>query len=228
MKYIAITGLIFAFLALIAMLIGHTGAHELSWVSNQISTYAAKAPKDRWITTSMLLACGSLVCFGMLVSKYEALGSSLFAHGVTILAGAATSGLILLTCFEETATSLSSLSKLGFSAIRQQSFHDAGLLVFFYCAIALGVVAGIASIFEVPGKTNKVLSGVSACLSPTCFLLMTGSWPRVVGIVGPAAGLKQRSALLALRLSIVMLLIVAANQPGGGDGEKQAGFRIGF
>ena len=155
MKYTAITGLIFAVLALIAMLIGHTGAHELSWVSNQISTYAAKAPKDRWITTAMLLACGSLVCFGLLVSKYETLGRSLVAHGVTMLAGAATSGLILLACFEETATSLSALSKLGFAAIRQQSFHDAGLMVFFYCSIALGVVAGIACNFSCLAKRTR-------------------------------------------------------------------------
>lgn len=212
MKYTAITGLIFAVLALIAMLVGHTGDHELSWISNQISTYAAKAPKDRWITTSMLLACGSLVCFGLLASKYEALGRSLVAHGVTMLAGAATSGLILLACFEETATSLSALSKLGFTAIRQQSFHDAGLMVFFYCSIALGIVAGIACIFEVSGKTNKVLGGLSASLAPTSILLMKGSWPRLIGIIGPVAGFKQRSALLALWLSIVILLIVAANQ----------------
>jgi len=101
MKYTVIAGWISAILALITMLIGHMGKHDLNWMSNNISTFAANAPNDAWITSSMFISAFSLLCIGILISKYKILGSNYFIHLLPLLIGAAISGLIVLAIFEE-------------------------------------------------------------------------------------------------------------------------------
>lgn len=130
MKKTVIAGWTAAISALITMFIGHWGARDLSWISNQISTYAAQSPNDAWITASMLISAAALVCISLLISKHQILGANGLVHVIPVLIGAVIAGLILLAFFEETARTIKMLKSATFEAIRQQSFHDAGLMVF--------------------------------------------------------------------------------------------------
>jgi hypothetical protein len=212
MKYTAIAGLISAFTALVAMVIGHLGNHELSWVASHISTFAADAPNDAWITAAMLMSAFSLVCIGVLISRYQILGSSFIVHLLPLMIGAAVSGLILLAAFEETAKSITELKGLRFGFIRQQSFHDAGLMVFFYSSISITMMAGfILAVFRSGGE--KILGLILACMGPVSFLLMTTSWPEIIGIAQRSAGLKQRVSFFCIWIAMVMLLLLALKSP---------------
>ena len=210
MKYTAIAGLTSANLSLITMLIGHMGKHNLSWMSYQISSFAANAPNDSWITGSMLISCFSLLCIGVLISKYQILGVNYFIHLLPILIGAAISGLLVLATFEETARTLKALKALPFDEIRQQSFHDAGLMVFFYCSICLSIMAGFFCMICQKGK-KKLLGLIISSMGPASFFLMTTSWPKLIGINGHSAGLKQRASLMSLWIAMALLLLLAFN-----------------
>jgi hypothetical protein len=210
MKYTAIAGLISAIMSLITMLIGHMGTLNLSWMSNHISTFAANAPNDSWITASMLISCISLLCIGVLVSKYQIFGVNYFVHLLPILIGAAISGLVVLATFEETARTLKALKGSSFFEIRQQTFHDTGLMVFFYCSIFLSIMAGFFCIIFRKGK-EKLLGFIISSMGPASFFLMTTSWPKLIGINGYSAGLKQRASLLSLWIAMTLLLLLAFN-----------------
>ncbi len=96
-------------------------------------------------------------------------------------------------------------------AIRIQSFHDAGLLMFFYCSLLLAALLGILTIFYNCNKICKALGGIILCLGPVSFMLMKTTWPRAIGFEGVTVGLNQRAALLCLWLAITLMLIVASN-----------------
>jgi hypothetical protein len=198
--------------ALIAMIIGHTGSHDLRWEINQISTYAATAPRDRWITAAMLLPCVSLVCISILVSGYGILGDSNAAHTMPLCAGAAMTGLLTLAAYEETAQTVKMLKNAGFEAIRRQSFHDAGLLIFFYSAVLVTVVLGVLIIAQADNWQEKILGGAVTLLGMAAFPLMTTAWPRLIGVLGADPGLKQRASLLSIWLAIALVLVVASNR----------------
>ncbi len=198
--------------ALIALIIGHTGSHDLRWEINQISTYAATAPHDRWITASMILPCLTLVCISILVSKYKILGDNHVAHTVPLCAGATIAGLLTLAAYEETARTMMILRKAGFEAIRQQSFHDAGLLIFFYSAILVAVVLGVLIIAQAAHGKEKILGGAVTLLGMAAFPLMTTAWPRLIGALGAGPGLKQRASLLSIWLATALVLVVASDK----------------
>ncbi len=198
--------------SLIAMVIGHTGEHRLSWTANHISTFAAQAPRDAWITASMLLFAATLLFIGILISRYHLLGTHYPAHVVSLLTGAAIAGLVLLAYFEETAMTMKALLQTDFAGIRQQSFHDAGLLVFFYSSLLLTILAGVICLLFRKGVSRKISGVVVTCLGPASFLLMTTSWPTLIGITAPASGLRQRVSLLCIWLAMALLLALASGK----------------
>lgn len=206
MKILVIAGWTAAILALAAMFIGHLGAPGLSWVSNHISTYAARAPNDAWITAGMLLSAGALVVISVLISRFQLLGSGGAVHVLPVIIGAVVAGLVLLAMFEETAVNLKVLKRSSFWAVRRQSFHDAGLMVFFYGAIVLAVLAGISCAVWRHARADKVMGVLIAGLGPAAYLLMTSPWPAYIGVGGPSAGLRQRASLLCIWIAMALLL----------------------
>lgn len=221
MRTTVIIGWVCAIGSLLAIAGGHLGTQQLSWKANQISTYAATAPYDYFITLSMLLSTVSLLVVGVLVSKHRIIGDSYLAHIIPLLAGAAASGLIMLACFEETAKSLKILKHSGFWAIRVQSFHDAGLLIFFYSSLVLTGLLGIAVFINRKSLIDKVFGGCMF-LSPLSFLLMTTPWPQKVGFVGNTIGINQRAGLFCLWLAVVFLLSIASKKAIFVDSKSRA------
>lgn len=206
------TGWITLVSAFIAMIIGHIGNHDLDWKINQISTYAATAHNQGWVTAAMILPCLTLVCISILVSRYKPLGDTVFAHSVPLFAGAQVAGLLTLAAFKETARTMSMLKSSGFDAIRQQSFHDAGLLIFFYSAIVLAVILGVL-IFERAAAWRERIPGVIiTLLGMASFPLMTTPWPGMIGVLGAGPGLKQRASLMSLWLAFALVQAVLSNK----------------
>jgi hypothetical protein len=154
----------------------------------------------------MILPCLTLICISILVSRYEILGVTHLVHIVPLVTGAAISGLLTLASFKETARTISVLRSSGFDAIRQQSFHDAGLLIFFYSGILLAVLFGILIIEHSADRKSRILGGSVAVLGLGAFPLMAMPWPRMIGILTAVPGLKQRASLLSLWLAITLVL----------------------
>ena len=198
--------------ALAAMVLGHLGSHGLSWQANQISTYAARAPNDIFVTAAMWLAALGLLTIGVLVPRYRLFGPAYWVHLGPLLAGAAAAGLVMLACYEETAASLALLEQSGFQAIRQQSFHDAGLQVFFYSGLLLVAALGLFSLLDAKALAERLLGIVILGLAPASFLLMTTPWAQVIGLAGTTTGLQQRAALLCLWLAMVCVLALASDR----------------
>jgi hypothetical protein len=119
--------------------------------------------------------------------------------------GASVAGLLLLAAFEETAEGLAALRNLGFGAIRQQSFHDAGLYIFFNGAVLALVAAGAAMLAE-RGLRARILGAAVAASGPLAYVAMLTSWPVLLGIAGAGVGLKQRVSFLLLWAGAVLLL----------------------
>ena len=158
----------------------------------------------------MLLSALALLFISVLISRYRLLGTHVVMHLMPLLIGAAVAGLLLLARYEETSTSLAALRRAGFAAIREQTFHDAGLLLFYYSTLVFLILAGTVVLVLGVGWLEKTLGMVIAALAPVSFLLMTTTWPAWFDL-GPAVpGLKQRAALFCLWLAIIFLLIVAA------------------
>ena len=194
------------------MVIGHLGRHNLSWASSQISTYAATAPYDYLITTAMLLSSVSLIFVGVLVAKFKIFGPNYLADFAPVLSGASASGLIMVAYYEETAKNLSLLKESGFWAIRVQSFHDAGLLIFFYGAILFVVLLGILATIYSSRKLYKLIGVLVVSAGPASYFLMTTRWPKYIGFEGIATGINQRAALFCLWVAVALVLIAASNK----------------
>jgi len=212
MRTIIFIGWISVVTSLVAMVIGHLGSHELSWKSSQLSTYAATAPYDYFITSSILLFSLTLLIIGILVSKYQIIGTNFFAHLVPALSGASASGLLMLAYYEETAKTLILLKQSGFWAIRIQSFHDAGLLIFFYSSLLLVMLLGVLTILHNSKILLKVLGGLILSMSPVSYFLMTTIWPKLLGFEGITVGVNQRASLFCMWLAIVLILAMASNK----------------
>ncbi len=211
MKSTVIAGWVLSLFALLTMFIGHLGKHDFNWISNQISTFAAKGPHDTCITISMFLSASALVCISILISKYQMLGKNYFVYFIPITIGAVISGLIVLALFEETAQTIKALKNSTFIEIRQQSFHDAGLMVFFYCSVCLAVLSGILCTVFRKRMGERILGVFITILGPISFLLMTTNWPETMGVSCPSTGLKQRASLLCIWISMILLLSIASN-----------------
>lgn len=202
-------GLVLSVLAIVLMVAGHFGNHHLNWMANQISTYAATAPYDFLISASMLLAASTLLVIGFISSRFQLFERSNLAHFIPMLAGAAAVGLVVLACFEETAMNLSLLRKSGFMAIRIQSFHDAGLLIFYYGSIMLVALLGVLIVKHGVRKVHRLLGVLILSLAPVSYSLMTTRWPKAIGLDGAIVGLNQRAALFCLWLALTLTLAMA-------------------
>jgi multisubunit Na+/H+ antiporter MnhC subunit len=196
--------------SLLAMVFGHLGTQKLDWVSDQISTYAAVAPHAGFITTAIILSAVTLLILGVLVSKYRILGTTHFAHIAAMFTGAAAAGLITLAHFKETARNLVELKQAGFWAIRVQSFHDAGLMIFFYSSLAWLMLAGLLIISHYNRVVDKIQGGIILISGPVSYLLMRTKWPHLFGITGVTTGLNERAAFFILWLAAALLFFIAS------------------
>lgn len=211
MNKVVTIGWILAFLAVVAMFIGHQGANDLNWISTQISTYAKSAPHDYFITASMLISAGLLLVIGLLVTKEKVVGESILTFIVSPITGAAASGLFMLSYYEETARTISALKASGFWSIRIQSFHDAGLDIFFYSSLILIFLLGFLIILNEEKISRKLLGAIILLLSPLSYFLMTTPWLHYLGYKGHLIGINQRAGLFSLWLAAVIFLGVASN-----------------
>lgn len=206
-------------LAPAAMIIGHLGSHELGWDRNYISTFAARAPNGDWVTAAMLLSAFAMLSIGIIAGSRDGPYGKLIGNLIAMSMGAAVSGLLLLAAFEEKAASLSALKKLGFAEIRQQSFHDAGLFIFFYGIVLALLVAGVAML-AARGASARMLGLVVAASGPLSYAALTTSWPVAVGIAGADVGLKQRAAFLLLWIGALALLTLLSRRRQAGPGQR--------
>lgn len=211
MRNIINIGWFAAVTSMIAIVAGHQGVHALSWKANQISTYAAIAPYDYLVTAAMLLSSLLLLVIGILVSRYKIVGTTRIVDCISPLSGAAMAGLIMLSYYEETAKSLEMLKQSGFWAVREQSFHDAGLQIFFYSSLLLILLLGFLVIVNRENSSHKAMGVTILLLSPASYLLMTTSWPKAVGFIGLTVGINQRAGLLCLWIGAVIFLTIASN-----------------
>lgn len=211
MSKLIIIGWVSALSALITMFIGHQGGHEFNWVSTQISTYAKSAPFDYFITSSMLISSVLLLSIGALVTRERMFGNSPIASAISPITGSAAAGLFMLSYYEETARTLSSLKSSGFWSIRLQSFHDAGLDIFFYSSLILIIFLGVLVALYRDKHIEKLLGVVILLLSPLSYYLMTTPWLKYFGLEGNLIGINQRVGLLCLWLAAVIFLGVASN-----------------
>jgi hypothetical protein len=212
MRKTIIAGWVTAVSSLAVMFIGHLGDHDLSWTANHISTFSAQGPNGAWITASILLFAASLFFVSILIMKHQVLGTNYLVYIIPLLMGAAISGLVMLASSKETAMSMNALQHAGFSAIRQQSFHDAGLLFFYYSSLLFIILSGAFCLIFRKRTVEKILGIIIACLPPASYYLMTTSWPIIIGWEGPASGLKQRASLLCIWLEIVLLLVLSSKR----------------
>lgn len=197
------------FAALMAMLVGHAGSMGLNPVANQISTYAAHAPHHAWVTVGIILPCLTLACIGMLASRHKMLGDGWLAHLVPQLAGAASSGLLMLAVFKEAVPDMAMLRHASVDNIIQESFHNAGLMIFFYSALALVILGGGLTVFHGAGRRSRLMGSAVILLGLATQPLMLEPWPQLLGVPGETYGLQQRASLLSLWLGAALVLLAA-------------------
>lgn len=200
--------------AMAAILIGHTGASSLNWELNDISTYAAQGPHQGWITAGILLPCVAFASISVLISRHWILGDSLLAHVAPLLAGAGIGGLMTVAAFKEAApTTLAALDGAGVDGVVQQSFHNAGLMGFFYSTIVLVVLCGALAASHAGTRVRRLAGAGAIVVGLAALPLMVAPWPHLLGIDGPVGGLNQRASLFSLWLGAVLILTAA--RPGG-------------
>jgi hypothetical protein len=193
-------------LALVTMIVGHSGSHELSWTRDYISTYAAHALHANWITASILLSALALVCIGVSIARHHELGKNHLSQVVSMIIGAAVSGLLLLVSFKETAPRGIVLQNLDFDALRQQTIHESGLRLFFYSSITGALTVGIAVMLTGTSRVRRAIGGVIATTGLAAMAATSYSWPRYFGIIGESGGIRQRAAFLSLWIGALLLL----------------------
>ncbi|MFC1609739.1 hypothetical protein ACFL6C_02165 [Myxococcota bacterium] len=194
----------------------------MSWVYHQVSSYAAGAPLGDWITAGVLLSATGMVVVALLLSWAGPFRENAVAHLGALLFGGSAAGLVVLAWFEETAPNLAALKGAGFLAIRQQSFHDAGLLVFFLCALgALSLVGGLL-VVKGPGRVVRLMGAATALCGPLAIASLRLPWPEYMGIASPAMGLRQRVAFVALAIGAAFVVVtVSKRSPRAFENEDQ-------
>ncbi len=210
MKVLTTVGWSIMAASLLAMRSGHFGAGHLSWISDQISTYAAVAPQGYLITASIWLSALGLLVVGAVVTRHPILGGSHLASIAMALSGAASAGLMTLAHYKETARSLTALKHSGFWAIRIQSFHDAGLMIFFYSAILFVMLVGVLMTALHKRVFDRAFGTVVFALAPISYLLMTTRWPKYVGFSGVNTGVNERATLFCLWLAAAIVFALAS------------------
>ena len=174
----------------------------LSWMKNQISTYAASAPYGVFITATMLLAAVALILLALQLAWVGPLRRFLLAQLASLALGAAAVGLAVLAYWKERARSLAALRSAPFADIRQQTFHDAGLLIFFD-SISIGLLlVGVLLLVTGPGFRRR-LAGLAVMLSGPLAAAALGSRALAWGV-----GLGQRIAFAIFTLGTIWVLLV--------------------
>jgi hypothetical protein len=212
-------GVIIAWIVLFAaplvLFVGHLGADRLNWVENGISTYAATAPHGNWISAGILLAGLSIVCLGVGISVNTRLRINILSQIASMCCGAAAAGLLMLCRCQETANNIEALKRMEFAAIRQQTFHDAGLLMFVCGAVLALMISGLIAMVRSTGWGSRLLAAVVFVSGPIACATVISSSQGSAGFLGTAPGLKQRAAFFCLWVGaccLMTLLTKAAAQ----------------
>jgi hypothetical protein len=192
---IARIGLVFA---PAAMLIGHLGNHDLIWTQDPISTFAARAPLDVFITVSMVVSSLTLVAVCMAAVAHRP-RRPVLGWMIPLAGGASAAGLLLLAAFEETIPPTLSHPPPTPHEIRIQAFHNTGLLVFFFSAVVVLCSLGILWIISRRGRARyggliPIVAALGALTAP--------GWP-----VFPrdCLGLSQRVSLFLLWFGLAIV-----------------------
>ncbi len=226
MRVLTVLGWVLSFIALTAMVIGHLGEHGLNWRLDQISSYAARAPYDHLVTAAMLASAAAVACVGCLAAQEEIIDARPWSHLAPLMAGAAAAGLVMLAFYEESAAGLAALQNADLRAVRQQSFHDAGLQTFFYGSVLLVALLGALIVLCDRALGGKILGALILMSGPGALFLMTNPWTRMLGLAGAQTGLQQRAALFCLWLALVLFLSLATWRAARREAAKAQSFRL--
>lgn len=188
----------------ILMLLGHLGQNSLDWKINQISTYAAKSTNDFFISTSLVLAAIALFIMGVLTNFINS-GSKILKILMTFSFGISIAGLVLIIRFEETAQTIHILKSLSWWKVRIQTFHDAGLILFFFNILILHFLFALDFILIFKEKLLKIFSSIIAIIGFCSFFVMKSN-------IIYQIGLKQRLSffLIWIGMTIILTMIIKA------------------
>jgi hypothetical protein len=190
-----------AIIALGAMAIGHSGTHNLIWTRDPISTFAARAPMDVFVTISMVLSAFTLVV--VCLAAVEASSTPVFLRLIApVISGVAAGGLLLLATFEETISLRLSTSPPTLQQVRIQAFHDAGLLLFFSGSLLLLSTLGILWIASRSGRSRYMglvpIASAIGAFSVRIWPIFAAGW----------TGLSQRVSLLLIWIGLAAVAFV--------------------
>jgi hypothetical protein len=178
----------------------------------------------------MLLAGLSIACLGVGISLNTPLRINILSQAASMCCGAAASGLLMLCRFQETANNLEALKRMEFAAIRQQTFHDAGLLIFVCSAVLALMISGLIVLARSASWGSRILAAVVFVSGPIAFAVVISLAQGPAAFLGAAPGLKQRTAFFCLwvgALCLMALLTKAATrrQPSNSHygGDRDAG-----
>jgi len=194
------------FTGIACLVYGHAGEHDIDWVQSGISTFAAKAPRDDWVTASMILFALASAQLGLMLSLTGRLCHRLSAHLASMLLGCTSVGLLLVACYEESYP----YPPQNFDAVRQQAFHDAGVMIFFFCALLALLIIGGTNLLCPKARDNgfafvERLTGLGLLVFFALTQeIMRRNWPTRIGFKGPAMGLRQRSSFSCLGIGLLL------------------------
>mmetsp|Transcript_6603 Transcript_6603/g.13083 ORF Transcript_6603/g.13083 Transcript_6603/m.13083 type:complete len:263 (-) Transcript_6603:23-811(-) len=214
--------------AIACLLFGHSGDHDIDWVQRGISTFAANAPRDDWVTASIFLFALCSVLLGLMLSLTGPLRHRLSAHVASMLLGSTAVGLCMVAWFEEVRNH----PPRGYDAVRQQTFHDAGVMTFFFCALMALVVLGTSCLLCPPSSSavggrgddgrhssflgartqawaERLLGLVLIGITPLTSAIKDRNWTgRLLGLPGAAMGLRQRTSFAVLGTGLLLATLL--------------------
>ena len=227
MRTAIISAWIVLFAAPLALFIGHLGADNLSWTRNGISTYAVAAPHANWVSAGILLAGLSIACLGVGISMSTRLRINILSPIASMCCGAAAAGLLMLCRFQETANNIEALKRMEFAAIRQQTFHDAGLLLFVSSAVLALMISGLIAMARSTSWGSRLLAAVVFVSGPIACAIVISFAQGPAAFLGAAPGLKQRVAFFCLWVGALCLMVLltkaatqSANRPSDFNGQR--------
>lgn len=176
-------------------MIGHFGTHGLIWTQDPISTFAARAPLDVFISASMLLSAVTLIAVCLAAAEVSPVPAFLRSL-IPVVSGAAAGGLFLVATFEEAISLRLSILPPTPDQIRMQAFHDAGLLLFYSGSLLVLCLLGIMWIANCSGRVRYLGLVPIVCalgaLSARGWLILPAEW----------TGLSQRVSLLFIWIGL--------------------------
>uniref|UniRef100_A0A6V3R5E7 Uncharacterized protein n=1 Tax=Lotharella globosa TaxID=91324 RepID=A0A6V3R5E7_9EUKA len=207
------------FSAIACLVVGHSGEHDIDWIQRGISTFAANAPNDDWVTASILLFALCAALLGLMLSLTGRLRHRMSAHVASMLLGNTAVGLVFVAWFEE----VKAYPPRGYAAVRQQTFHDAGVLIFFTCSLMVLVIIGTSCLLSPP--TLDASSANERCATSALFQRIVGlallsiapltnaikdrNWTgRLLGLPGAAMGLRQRASFAAVGMGLLVVTML--------------------